>query len=118
MLPVLAPAALLLAAAALPAAWLPVSGGADEEEDHERARAALRAGRVLPLEDIVARAETATGGTVLDVEIEDGDEDDHGPRHHDRRGHAAAAEGAAERLVYEVKMLVPGGRIVKLIYDA
>lgn len=100
--------AVLFPAVALALAVLPGSGRADEDEDHDRAREALRAGRVLPLEAIVTRAIDAFGGTVLDVEIEDDNHDSrHGPPH-----------GRGERLVYEVKMLVSGGRILKLIYDA
>lgn len=96
----------LALAAALVAPILAIATPASADDDHERARAALRAGRVLPLEAIVARASSAFGGTVLDVEIED---DDHG---YGRRA------GRPDRIVYEVKMLVPGGRLLKLIYDA
>ncbi|WP_035692715.1 PepSY domain-containing protein [Azospirillum halopraeferens] len=98
--------ALVPSALAIALAVLPASGRADDgrDDDHDRARQALRDGRVLPLEAIVARATDAFGGTVLDVEIED---DDHGSR-----------RGRDRRLVYEVKMLVPGGHIVTLIYDA
>jgi uncharacterized membrane protein YkoI len=77
---------------------VPLIGRAAADEDHERARHAREAGRVLPLQQILASARDAFGGEVLDVELEDGD------------------EGGA--LVYEIKLLAAGGRVVKLEYDA
>jgi hypothetical protein len=53
------------------------------DDDHERVRAARKAGRVLP-------------GEVLEVELEHG----HG------------------RLIYEIKLLRPDGRLAELRYDA
>jgi len=70
---------------------------ASDHDDHDRAREALTSGRVLPLETIVERVRADVGGDILDVELEDG-----------RDG----------RLVYEIKVLSQGGRIVKLVYDA
>lgn len=70
---------------------------ADRRDDHERAREAVAAGRILPLDAIVERARAEVDGDILDVELEDG---------HDGR------------FVYEIKILTPGGRIVKLEYDA
>jgi uncharacterized membrane protein YkoI len=71
---------------------------ADDEHDHERARAAREAGRVLPLATILARVQRTFPGEVLEVELED--------------------EGREGRLVYEIKLLQPGGRLVELLYDA
>lgn len=87
------PAALLAAALALTVA---PAVRAEDHDDHERARAALRAGRILPLEDILARAGAEFPGDVLDVELED----EHG------------------RFVYEVKTITTDGRVWKLEYDA
>ena len=70
---------------------------ASERHDHERARAAREAGRILPLTAILARATEAFPGKVLEVELEDG------------------SEG---RSVYEIKILSPGGRLRELYYDA
>ncbi len=86
-------AAILLAALLLVAAAAPASAEAD---DHSRAREALRAGRILPLEQIVAKAKADFGGEVLDVELED-----------ERAG-----------LRYELKLMAADGRILKLEYDA
>ncbi|MBP2295451.1 PepSY domain-containing protein [Azospirillum rugosum] len=64
--------------------------------DHDRARDALRSGRALPLEEIVAKASADFPGEILDVEFEDED----------------------GRIVYEIKTITAEGRILKLKYDA
>ncbi|MBP2229449.1 putative membrane protein YkoI [Azospirillum agricola] len=81
---------LLLAAALL--AGAPARAG----DDHDRAREALRDGRILPLERIAALAKQRFGGDILDVELED---EDDGFR-------------------YELKLIAGDGRIMKLEYDA
>ncbi|WP_448189201.1 PepSY domain-containing protein [Azospirillum sp. sgz301742] len=65
-------------------------------EDHDRARDAVRAGRILPLERVAESAKQQFGGEILDVELEDEEAGFH----------------------YELKMMAPDGRILKLIYDA
>ena len=78
--------------------WLlALPASADDHDDHERAREALAAGRILPLESILKRVRTERTGDILDVDLEDG---------HDGR------------FVYEIKLLTPEGRVVKLEYDA
>lgn len=67
---------------------------ADSEQD--RARAAVQAGEVLPLRSLLERLEREHPGQVLEVELEQED----GLR------------------IYEVKLLQPGGRLVKLELDA
>lgn len=64
--------------------------------DHDRARAAVQAGEVLPLKAVLARLERDHPGQVLEVELEQ-------------------EEG---RWVYEIKLLQPDGRLVKLELDA
>ncbi|SMH37031.1 PepSY domain-containing protein [Azospirillum agricola] len=81
---------LLLAAALLAGA------SAWAGDDHDRAREALRDGRILPLERIAALAKQRFGGDILDVELED---EDDGFR-------------------YELKLIAGDGRIMKLEYDA
>ena len=66
------------------------------DDDHERVRAAREAGRILPLAELLARVGAEHRGEVLEVELEDV----HG------------------RLVYEIKLLRPGGRLAELLYDA
>ena len=83
--------ALLLAAAVLAA---PATLLADR--DHDAARRALEDGKVLPLRRILDAAESQFGGSALEVELDDDD----------------------GRWIYEVKLLAPGGRIVKLKLDA
>lgn len=87
----------MIAAAACGVLLLAGPALAGRQEDHERAREALAAGRILPLDSIVARARTEVQGDILDVELEDEDDG---------------------RFVYEIKMLAPEGRIEKLEYDA
>ena len=83
-------AAFLVAALAVGAA-APASAS-----DHDRARRAVEEGRVLPLKDILARAQGAYPGQVIEAELED--------------------EGGM--VVYEIKMLTADGRVVKLSYNA
>lgn len=63
---------------------------------HDRARRAVEEGRILPLKDILARAESAYPGRMVEAELED--------------------EGGV--MLYEIKMLTRDGRVMKLHYDA
>lgn len=83
---------LLGLAGLLPA--LPASAHGDD--DHERARAALRAGEVLPLVTLLERLQRSHPGRVLEVELERDD----------------------GRWVYEVKLLRADGQLLKLALDA
>lgn len=67
-----------------------------DEADHDRARRALEEGRILPLGQILTRAEIAYPGQLIEAELED------------ERG----------KLVYELKVLAKDGRLLKLYYDA
>ena len=82
--------ALALSLALAPAAL------ADGERDHDRARAALRAGEVLPLAIILERVAQQNPGQVLEVELERDD----------------------GRWIYELKLLQHSGTLVKLKVDA
>lgn len=84
----------LTAALALLAA--PLTGVAGGDRDHDRARAALRAGEVLPLTTILERVAKEQPGQLLEVELE--------------REHG--------RWIYELKLLQSGGALVKLKVDA
>ncbi|MCU0967924.1 MAG: PepSY domain-containing protein [Rubrivivax sp.] len=81
------------------AVWLAavlVAVPAMADGDHDRARTAVQAGKVLPLKTILERLERDHPGQVLEVELEpDGD-----------------------RWIYEIKLLQPGGRLVRLELDA
>lgn len=72
---------------------LPAAG---RDDDHDRAREALKAGQVMPLRTLLERLERKYPGQVLDIEIEEED----------------------GRLVYEVKLLQNDGRLIKLALDA
>jgi uncharacterized membrane protein YkoI len=65
------------------------------DDDHARAKAAREAGEVVPLETILDRVQAEFLGSPVEIELEDDD----GP------------------WVYKVKLLTPGGAIVKLEYD-
>lgn len=69
---------------------------ADDRRDHERARAALAAGEIRPLAELLAEVERRYVGRVIETELE--------------------REGG--RWVYEFKLLPPSGRVVELRLDA
>jgi uncharacterized membrane protein YkoI len=83
-------ATLLLGVCALPVAW------AGSKDDHERARAAVQAGEVLPLPTLLERLQRTHPGQVLELELdrEDG------------------------RWIYEIRLLQPDGQLLKLEVDA
>jgi len=83
-----------LAVLALP--LLAAAAQADDRRDHERARAAVQAGQVLPLPALLEQVRRQAPGQVLEVELE----------HEDGRW------------LYELKLLQPGGQLVKLEVDA
>lgn len=66
------------------------------DSEHDRARAAVQAGKVLPLMTLLQRLEREQPGQVLEVELEQDD----------------------GRWIYEIKLLQQGGRLVKLEVDA
>jgi uncharacterized membrane protein YkoI len=79
---------------ALGLALIATTAGADSDQD--RARAAVESGQVLPLKTLLERLERDHPGHLLEVELEEED----------------------GQLRYEVKLLQPDGRLVKLIVDA
>jgi uncharacterized membrane protein YkoI len=86
----------LIALTSLLAGALLAAPAIASDNDHDRAREAVKAGQVMPLRSVLERLEREHPGQVLDVELED----EHG------------------RLVYEVKLLQSDGRLVKLDIDA
>src|SRR2546428_6578168 len=72
-----------------------VAAGADD--DHPRAKAARDAGAIVSLRAILHRVEAEFTGSPVEIELDDDD---------------------AGRWIYKVKLLAPGGAIVKLEYDA
>lgn len=67
-----------------------------DANDHDRARKALEAGEILPLSTVLEKIRQETPGQVMAVELE---------RKHNQ-------------WVYEVKVLHPGGALVKHLVDA
>ena len=66
------------------------------DEGHDRAREALRAGEIVPLDEVLDVLSAQGAGQVLEVELE---------RHDDR-------------WIYEIETLDPGGVIAKHVVDA
>ncbi len=64
--------------------------------DHDRARRAVEEGRILPLKEILARAQAVAPGQVIEAELED--------------------EGGL--VIYEIKVLTGDNRVMKLSYNA
>jgi len=77
-------------ALALSPAW------AASEGDHDRARAAVEAGEILPLPALLEQVQRTHPGQVLALELE--------------------TQGG--RWIYEMKLLQPDGRLLKLVVDA
>ena len=76
--------------------WAGAAPAGDGPADHDRARAALQAGEILPLPAILDRVTYEFIGQVLEVELE--------------------REGS--RWVYEINLLAPDGQVLRLHYDA
>jgi uncharacterized membrane protein YkoI len=85
----------LLAAGLATLLLVPVATATDQR-DHERARAAVQAGEVLPLPTLLERLQRTHPGQVLELELERED----------------------GRWIYEVKLLQAGGQLLKLEVDA
>lgn len=85
-----------LLATILVGAFLVLAGSAYADGDHDRARRAHLAGEVVGLDQLLAAVARDRPGKVIDVELER------------ERG----------RMVYEVKLITPDGRLQKMKYDA
>lgn len=72
--------------------WMPAMASSD----HDRARAAVQAGQILPLKTVLETLERVHPGQVLEIELDQ----EHG------------------RWVYEVRLLQSDGKLVKLELDA
>lgn len=66
------------------------------DDDHDRARAAVSRGEILPLPRILAVVELDVGGRVIEIDLDDED----------------------GRFVYEVEAVGQDGRLVELSIDA
>jgi len=64
--------------------------------DHDRARQALEAGEILPLKTVLEKVGRDAPGQVMEVEL----------------------ERKQDRWIYEIKLLRPGGSLVKLMVNA
>jgi len=75
---------------------LALPAAAQERRDHERARAALEAGQIRPLSDLLAEVERRFRGRVIEADLERDD----------------------SQWLYELKILPPNGRIFIVELDA
>ncbi len=75
---------------------LPLSPQSLADSDHERARAALESGEILPLQEIIAKVEPIYPGQILEVEL---DRDD-------------------DLWIYEIKLVRDNGVLMKIKLDA
>ncbi|MDR0234007.1 MAG: PepSY domain-containing protein [Zoogloeaceae bacterium] len=66
------------------------------ESEHDKAREAVRAGEIMPLEEVLRHVEKTAPGRVLKVEL-------------DQKG---------RRWVYKIKLLRNNGKLSKLYFDA
>jgi uncharacterized membrane protein YkoI len=73
-----------------------VALGSGSEHDHDRARRAVQSGEILPLQTLLERVQGEHPGQVLELELE--------------------RDGG--RWIYEIRLLQPDGRLVKLVVDA
>lgn len=89
-------ASVMLATLAVCAAVWHGNALASDKGDHERALQAVQSGQVLPLAKVLALIEKAHPGQVLEVELE-----------HEK-----------QQWQYEIKLLQPDGRLMKLQVDA
>ncbi len=88
-------AGLLAAVLALSVSGPPLLADEDER-DHERALRAVARGEILPLTEILARAEEILRGRMIEAELERDD----------------------GRWFYELTLLGPEGRVVEALFDA
>ena len=89
-------AVLAFAPALLAGVLLTTPARASDRADHDRARAALQAGEILPLATVLQRVAVEHPGQVLEVELE--------------------RDGGV--WLYEIKLLQAGGGLLKLEVDA
>lgn len=75
---------------------LPAPLAAQDRRDHERARAALEAGQIRPLTDILTEVERRYRGRVIEADLERDD----------------------DQWLYELKILPPNGRVFIVELDA
>jgi uncharacterized membrane protein YkoI len=82
--------------------WSPVAAGiaVADEDDHDRARAVLKAGEIRPLREIMGSVQMRCGGHVIEAELEEGSRDGH------------------RIWLYQLRLMMPHGDVLRLDVDA
>jgi len=94
----------------------------DVENDHERARLAMQAGKIVPLASVLAKTRKLFVGSVLEVEL-DGEEEDNtnGGTREDtpyQEGAGYGIPGVRKPLVYIISLLSQQGNVLRLEFNA
>lgn len=87
---------------------------ADKKSDHERARAAVESGDIVPLSLILEKVEAIYEGSIIEVELEDEGDEGFEVGDEGERGSGHFMSG----FIYEIKLLTPQGNLLKLKFDA
>lgn len=87
---------------------------ADDISDHERARAAVESGDIVPLVNILEKVESIYEGSIIEVQLED--EGDEGFEIENIR--ELGSTHYMRGFIYEIKLLTPQGNLLKLKMDA
>ncbi|NQU57313.1 MAG: PepSY domain-containing protein [Rhodospirillales bacterium] len=87
---------------------------ASNVSDHERARAAVESGDVIPLALILEKVESIYEGSIIEVELEDEGDEGFESEDSEETGTAHFMSG----FIYEIKLLTPQGNLLKLKMDA
>jgi len=91
---------LIVAPAALLLAWAEIGAARADEDDNVRARAALEAGEIRPLKEIVSSVQRQCGGRVIEVEL------------------VQTSHGSQPAWHYRLRMLTPRGDVLGLDVNA
>jgi uncharacterized membrane protein YkoI len=69
------------------------------DDDHEQARRALQLGKIIPLTEILTKAEERFKGQVVEVEL-------------------IQDTSPGQGFIYKLEMLTPTGNLIEIFYDA
>ncbi|QBQ55133.1 PepSY domain-containing protein [Nitrosococcus wardiae] len=85
-----------------------LSAGQEEQEEFHEAKELQAAESIVPLEELIRKAQQKYSGRILEIEFEDWEEE---------KGELKQVEGKNEH-IYEIEILDEQGRVHGLVYDA